>query len=108
MLCTYILLSNEAEKQALISAVVAYATIFGVIASIIGVYIAFKRFRKEHEMKMATREYVDFEVGKVDARLENYINTHEGIHRVNDGRIADMHKMILVLYKKEMERNGKK
>lgn len=82
---------------------VAYATIFGVIASIVGVFIAFKRFRKEHESKIATKD----DVKVIDNKMDAYIKSHKELHEKDDKRLDEMFNMVHFLYQTEInKRNG--
>lgn len=95
MLNNYIYNIAQAET-ALITIITTYATVAGVIASIMTVIIAFRKMKKEHESKMASKD----DVKVVDLRLGAYIDSHKELHKKESERINDMHRMLCVIYDK--------
>lgn len=91
------------SQQAIITLIVSYATIASVLASVSSAYVAFKRFKKDQNDKMATKT----DVGVLEDKLGTYIKAHEEIHTLYNDRVKEMHKMVQFLYQAEISRKNK-
>jgi hypothetical protein len=72
--------------------------------------------KKDHEANMASKDYVNTEVSKVDSKIESEISkvdlkvetyklSHEEIHKNTERRFDEMFKMVQFLYQSEINRN---